>query len=171
MISEAKAYEDNQGIRGIPDDNLQNLKLSRPKNLTCAEKRRWDMDYDRALQHRVWKRKQRRVRDLVASLNRLSADLFAAISVAERQIAVLQDLHCLFLTCCRTKIKDYEKEYPLRQNPFYKNIVPIPIFSENSGKILPNTLETIDEVVRERKCFIEKVKELVENMDTRRKIV
>jgi len=34
-------------------------------------------------------RKQERVRDLLAALNKLSADLFAAISVVERQIAVL----------------------------------------------------------------------------------
>ena len=35
----------------------------------------------------------------------------------------------------------------------------------------PRCLDTIDEVVPERKSFIKKVKELVENMDIRRKIV
>ena len=68
------------------------------------------------------KREQRRVQDLLSSLNRLSATLFAAIGVAEQQIAILQDLHCLFLASCRTKIQDYEKRCSLRQNPFYKNI-------------------------------------------------
>ena len=108
---------------------------------------------------------------LLTSLNRLSASLFAAIGVAERQIAVLQDLHSLFLTSYRTKIKDYEKEYSLRQNPFYKNIAPIPILPENSEQIWPKTLDAIDEVVQERKCFVKKVRALVENMDIRRKIV
>ena len=117
------------------------------------------------------KRKHKRVQDLLTSLNRLSASLFAAIGVVERQIAVLQDLHSLFLTSCRTKIKDYEKGYSLRQNPFYKNIDPILILSENSEQIWPNTMGAIDEVVQERKCFVEKVRALVENMDIRSKIV
>ena len=38
------------------------------------------------------KRKQKRVQDFLSSLGRLSASLFAAIGVAERQIAILQDL-------------------------------------------------------------------------------
>ena len=117
------------------------------------------------------KRKQKRVQDLLTSLNRLSASLSAAIDVVERQISVLQDLHGLFLSSCRTKIKDYEKGYSLRQNPFYKNIAPIPILSENSEQIWPNTLDAIDEVVQERKCFVKNVRALVENMDIRRKIV
>ena len=117
------------------------------------------------------KRKQKRVQDLLTSLNRLSASLSAAIDVVERQISVLQDLHGLFLSSCRTKIKDYEKGYSLRQNPFYKNIAPIPILSENSEQIWPNTLDAIDEVVQERKCFVKNVRALVENMDIRRKMV
>ena len=115
--------------------------------------------------------KQKGVQDLLTNLNKLSADLFAAISVAERQIAVLQDLHSVFLTSYRTKAKDGEKGYPLRRNPFYRNVVPIPILLENPEQIWPNTLDTIDEVVRERKSFIKKVRELVKNMDIRRKIV
>ncbi|PUU82950.1 hypothetical protein B9Z19DRAFT_1190011 [Tuber borchii] len=115
--------------------------------------------------------KQKRVQDLLVALNRLSADFFAAISVAERQIAVLQDLHSVFLTSYRTKTKDYEKGYPLRRNPFYRNVVPIPILLENPEQIWPNTLDTIDEVVRERESFIKKVGKLVENMDIRRKIL
>jgi len=115
------------------------------------------------------KRKQERVRDLLAFLNRLSAALFAAISVTERQISVLQDIHSVFLTSYRTKAKDGKKG--LRRNPFHRNVATIPILSENTEQIWPNTLETIDEVVRERKSFITKIKELVENMDIRRKIV
>ena len=117
------------------------------------------------------KRKQKRVQDLLISLNRLSAGLVAAIGVVERQIAVLQDLQSLFMASCRTKIQNYEKGCPLRQNSFYKNIAPIPILSENSDQIWPNTLDTIDEMVRERKCFITKIGALVENMKTKRKIV
>jgi len=116
-------------------------------------------------------RKQERVRDLLIALNRLSADLFAAISVGERQIAVLRDLHSVFLTSYRTKTKKYDRGYPLRRNPFYNHVAPIPVLSANPEQIWPNTLETIDEVIRERKSFIEKVKGLVENMDIRRKIV
>ena len=117
------------------------------------------------------KRKQKRVQDLLTSLNRLSASLFAAIGVVERQIAILQDLHGLFSTSCQTKIKDYEKGYSLRQNSFYNNIAPIPILSENSEQIWPNTLDAVDEVVQERKFFVKKVRALVGNMDIRRKIV
>jgi len=109
------------------------------------------------------KRKHERVHGVLVTLNRLSAELFAAINVAERQIAVLQDVHSVFLISYRTKTNDYEKGY-LRRNPFYRSVTPIPILSENSEQIWPNTLDTIDEVVRGRKSFIKGVKELVENM-------
>jgi len=172
MISDAKTYVDNQGIEGIPDDNPPVLLQPRV-GLAWEEEEtwRWYEDHELVRQNNVRKRKQMRIRDLIASLNRLSASLLAAISVAERQIAVLQNLHDLFFTSCRTEIKNYEKGHPLRENPFYKNIPPIPILSEGSNQTWPNTLDAIDEVVRERKCFIKKVKELVENMDIRRKIV
>ena len=120
---------------------------------------------------RGMKRKQDRIQDLLTSLDVLAAGFFAAISVAERQIVVLKDLHSVFLTSYRTKLRCYEEGYPLRRNPFYNNIVRIPILCENLEQILPDTLETIDEVVRERECFIRKIKGLVENMDIRRKIV
>jgi len=77
----------------------------------------------------------------------------------------------VLLTSYRTKAKDYERGYPLRKNPFHRNVAPIPILSENPEQIWPNTLDTIDEVVRERKSFIKKVRELVDNLDIRRKIV
>jgi len=171
MISDATTYEDNQGMERVPDDNPQNLKQSVEIRLTKEEKLDWDRDYERARQNKVRRRKQGRIRDLLTSLNRLSADLFAAISMAERQISVLQDLHSVFFTSYRTKTKNAEKGHPLRQNPFYQHIVPIPILLENPEQIWPNTLDTIDELIRERKSFIQKVKELVENMDIRRKIV
>ena len=117
------------------------------------------------------KRKQDRVRGLLASLEILAAGFFAAISVAERQIVVLRDLQSVFLTSYRTKFRCNEEGYPLRRNPFYNNTLAIPILCENPEQIWPNTLETIDEVVRERECFIRKIRGLVENMDTRRKIV
>jgi len=171
MISDAIIYEDNQGMGTIPEDNPP-VRLQPRVGLTWGEEEtwRWYEDHELVRQNNVRKRKQRRIRDLIASLNRLSASLLAAISVAERQIAVLQNLHDLFFTSCRTGVGGFEKGYPLRENPFYKNMAPIPILSEGSNQIWPNTLDAIDEVVRERKCFI-KVKELVENMDIRRKIV
>jgi len=116
-------------------------------------------------------RKQKRVRDLLGALNRLSVDLFAAISVAERQITVLDDLHRVFLTSYQTKTKDYENGHPLRRNPLHKDTITIPIFSGDPEQIWPNALDTIDEVVRERKCFIKKIEKLVGSMDIRRKIV
>jgi len=171
MISDAEIYEDDQGMKRIPDDEPLHLELPPGVNLTEEEISKWEVDYHRARQDEIQKRKQKRVRDLLTALNRLSADLFAAISVAERQIAVLQDLHSVFLTSYLTRTKDYEEQRLPRRNPFHKNVAPIPILSENFEQIWPNTLDTIDEVVRERKSFIKKVEKLVENMDIRRKIV
>ena len=170
MISDAKIYEDDQGMKRIPDDEPQ-IRLLPGVVLTKELESQLEVECNRARQNKIQKRKQRRTRDLLTSLNRLSASLFAAIGVVERQIAILRDLHSLFLTNCRTKIKDYGKGYPLHQNPFYNNISPIPILSENSEHLWPNTLDTIDEVIRERESFTKKVKVLVENMDIRRKIV
>ena len=171
MISDARTCERNQGMRRIPADQPRRARLEPGVNLAEEDRKRMDDEYDQVRQNNVRERKQRKVRGLLTSLSRLSAALFAAISVAERQIAVLQDLHSLFLTSYRTKTKEYEKGYPLRRNPFHRNVASIPILSENPEQIWPNTLDTIDEVVRERKSFIKKVKGLVENMDIRRKIV
>ncbi|CUS12896.1 unnamed protein product, partial [Tuber aestivum] len=168
MILDAKLYEDNQGIQRIPADEPQ---MPPPGvDLTQEELQKWNEDQERARFKNVQKRKQKRVLGLLTSLNRLSAGLFAAISVAERQIAVLQDLHSVFLTSYRTKSKDHDR-YSLWQNPFHKNIAWIPILSQNQGQIWPKTLDTIDDVVRERKSFTRKVKELVEIMDIRRNIL
>ena len=169
MILDAEIYEEDQGMMRILDDEPGQLP-SKVK-LNEEEKYQWEMERDRARQNKIRKRKQKRVRGLLTDLNRLSANLFAAISVAERQITVLQDLHSVFSTSYRTKTKHHEKGYPLQRNPLHKNVVTIPILSENPEQIWPNTLDTIDEVVRERKCFIKEVKELVENMEVRRKIV
>ncbi|PUU82946.1 hypothetical protein B9Z19DRAFT_1040095 [Tuber borchii] len=171
MISDAETHEDNQGIERIPDDYPPSISQSLEMTFTEEERSQWNEDYEQARQNNARKRKQRRVRELLASLNSLSAALFAAISVAERQIAVLRDLHSVFSMSYRTKAKDYERGYPLRRNPFHRNVALIPILSENPEQIWPNTLDTIDEVVRERKSFIKKVKELVQNMDIRRKIL
>ena len=165
MISNAKIYQDNQGMERTPDDNLQNLVASLEMSLITEE------DHEQTRQNNVQKRKQKRVRDLLKALNKLSADLFATIRVAERQIVVLQDLHSVFLASYRTKTRDYEKGYPLRRNPFDQNTISIPILSEHPEQIWPNTLDTIDEVVRKRKSFIKRIRDLVENMDIRRKIV
>lgn len=171
MISDAKTYKDNQGMKRTLGNTVHQLvPMLRWGNFE-EKVSRLNAKNKAAQQNETWKRKQERILDLLTSLNRLSANLFAAISVAERQIAVLQDLHSVFSAGCRTKTKDHQKEYPLGRNPFYKNIAPIPILSENSEQIWPNTLETVDEVVRERKYFIKKIKELVGNMDIRRKMV
>ena len=171
MILEAKTCERNQGMRRNPAD------LPRPRSpepgviLTDEVRRRMQTEDEQMRQNNVRERKQRKVRGLHSSFNKLSAALFAAISVAERQIAVLQDLHSVLSTNCRTKPKSDQNQSPLRQNSFYRNVVQIPILSENPEQIWPNTLDTINEVVRERVSFIKKVKGLVENIDIRRKIV
>ncbi|KAG0641316.1 hypothetical protein HOY80DRAFT_1135348 [Tuber brumale] len=171
VISDAKTYEDSQGMRGIPADEPLPLKLPLGVVLTEKEELKRKEYCKRVRQNKILKRKQGRVRDLLTSLNRLSAALFAAISVAERQITILQDMSCLFLRSYQTETKDREKRYPLGQNPFNKDIAPTPILAESPGQIWPNTSDTIDEVVRERKSFIKKIKGLVENMDIRRKIL
>ena len=168
MISDIKAYEGSQGVQGTPTDEPQREELKPGVIHKKEDQQGWREKDERTRQDNVLKRK---LRDLLASFNRLSAALFAAISVAERQIAVLQDLHSVFLTRHRTKAEPGETGYPLQRNPFYRNIVPIPVLSEHPQHISQNTLNTIDEVVRERKDFIKKIKELVENMDIRRKIV
>jgi len=122
------------------------------------EKFNWDEYYERAQDH-------------ITSLARLSAALFAAASVAERQIAILRDLHKVFSKSYRTKNSDCENGHPLRRNPFYGHIIPIPILSEYPEQMWLNTLETINEVVREREDFIKKITGLVEHMGVGRRIV
>jgi len=171
MISDALVYGHNQGMEEIPEDipspiySLSQMELPYEEGLMRSE------DRERKRQNNVWRRKQGRIRALISSLNWLASSLLAAFSVAERQIAVLQNLHDLFFTSRRTEIKGLEKGYPLRGNPFYTNIAPIPILSEISDQVWANTLGAIDEVVRERQCFMKKVRKLVESMDIRRKIV
>ncbi|PUU82940.1 hypothetical protein B9Z19DRAFT_1190008 [Tuber borchii] len=108
---------------------------------------------------------------LLTAINTLSANLFATISVTERQVAVLQDLHGVFSTGHQTKIEGGKKEYQLLHNPFFKDIAQAPVLSGYPERVWPNILGTIDEVVRERKSFIKKIKGLVENVDIRRKIL
>jgi len=164
MISDAKTYEDNQGMERIPDDSPQILVSSLEMTLTREE------DHEQARQDSVQERKDRRVRDLLTSSNRLLASLFAALSLAKRQTVVLQELHSLLLISYRTKTKDYEKGCPLRLGPFHKDVVPILIPSENPEQ-MPNTLEAIDELIRERGRFVEEIQVLVKNMEARSTIV
>ena len=172
MISDAKKYENNQGMEPNPDDvplELQYLLKSIPEEE--EELLRKEKVYEQALQKNVLNRKRERVRDLLTSLNRLSASLFAAISVAERQIAVLQDLYTLFLTRDQTKTKAREGGYPLRHNSSFKDTAPTLTLSENAEQLWPGDLVAIDRVVRERESFIKKIKVLVENMGARRETV
>ena len=171
MILEAKTCERNQGMRISPADLPLPRSPESGVTLTSEIQRRMREEDEQVQQNNVRERKQRKVRGLLASLNSLSAALFAAIGVAERQISILQDIQSVFLTSYRTKTKDYQKGYPLPRNPFHRSVASIPILSENPEQIWPNTLDTVDEVIRERKSFIRKLKELVENMDIRRKIV
>ena len=83
---------------------------------------------------------QKRAKALLTTSNSLSGDLFAALSVAERQVAVLQDLRRVFSTSYPTKAKDSEKEYKLRQNPFFKDTALAPILSEFPERVWPNIL-------------------------------
>jgi len=109
--------------------------------------------------------------NFLASLNILSEGLSAAISIAERQIAVLHDLQTVFSTIYRAKATDLEKGYALRQSPFIKNIALTPILSEYPEQVWPNILGTIDEVVLERKSFIGKIEGLLKSVETRKYIV
>jgi len=171
MILDAKTYEDNQGMERISDDNPEGLRRVSAIRLIREEMPAYYEECERTRRNNVWKRKQRRIQEIHASLSNLFASLLAAINLAERQMVVLQDLHSLSSASSRTKTKDYEKGSPLCQRPFYTSIAPIPTPSENSEKIWPNTLVAIDEVIKERKCFIEKIKALVENMEIWREIV
>ncbi|PUU79595.1 hypothetical protein B9Z19DRAFT_1081323 [Tuber borchii] len=142
MILDAKSYEDTQGRARIL---------------------MWDERPRRSVTRRG-------LRDLLASLNRLSAGLFASIMVAERQITILQDIQSIFSISYRRKTRDRKEIYPLRQNPF-QNIALAPISLGNPEQIWPDTLDTIDEVIRERKRLIEKIKMLVENMGISKEIL
>ena len=173
MISDAKTYEDNQGMERIPDQEplLRGFWGRQPSRL--KEKQELPDWHERARQNRVLKCKQRRVRDLLTSLNSLSAALFAAIAVAERQTVVLLDLRRMFLASCQTEAtrKDHEERYPPRRSPSYKRFAGIPTTPKYPEQEWRNILDTIGEMVQERKSFIRKIRELVENMDIRRKIV
>jgi len=171
MILDAKTYEDNHGMKGIPTDIPQREELELSVILTEEDRQRQEEEDEQTRKDNVRKRKKRRVRHLLASLNSLSAAFLAALSVAKRQIAILQDVHCLFLTSYEKKTKDYRQGYPLRQKPYHTNTTPILTPLENSQQMWPNSLDAIEEVVRQRECFINKIKELVENIEIRRKFV
>jgi len=113
----------------------------------------------------------KKVPDFLASLNTLSEGFFAAISVAERQVVVLQDLHAVFSTSYRANAKARERGSPLGQNPFCKNTALAPTLSACPEQGRSTISDTIGNVVQERKSFIEKIKGLVENVDIRRNIV
>ncbi|PUU79841.1 hypothetical protein B9Z19DRAFT_1063916 [Tuber borchii] len=173
VILDEKTSEDNKVMKGTPASELHQLELPLGVALTEKQEPKGDEDCKRAQQDKVQKRKQRRVRDLLISLNRLSASLFAAISVAERQVAVLQDLHSVLLTGYLPIHKSPEKRYPLRRNRLYKNtsIDLTPVLPEHNDQARVNILDAIDGVAQERECFIKKIKDLVENMGVRRKIL
>ena len=180
MISDAKTCKDNQGMElkddGVPPkmQNLLNTTPSGGKELLSEEERKLLLEddiYEQDRQDYILERKRESVRDLFTSLNRLSAGLFAAISVVEQQIAILQDLYTLFLARDQTKTKAREGGYSLRQNTSFKDIAPTLTLSENPEQLWPGDLVAIDRVVRERKSFIKKIKVLVENMGARRETV
>ncbi|KAG0638286.1 hypothetical protein HOY80DRAFT_923041 [Tuber brumale] len=168
MVSGVETYQDSQRVERIPSGKLPPSQLQIGTSRTEGK---WKEDCEQLGQNNIRGGKQRRVRYLLTSLNKLLEASFAAISVAERQIVVLQDIHNLFLTSCRAKARDYDKRYRSKQNPFHKTSAPIPILSGNTEQIFPATLDAIDGVVHERKLFILKIRGLVENMDITRKMV
>lgn len=76
MISDAKNYEDDQGVERILSDNPPNLRQSLEMGLTEDERIEWNEDCGRARQNNVRTRKQKRVRELLASLDMLSVGFF-----------------------------------------------------------------------------------------------
>ncbi|PUU82954.1 hypothetical protein B9Z19DRAFT_1190015 [Tuber borchii] len=173
MISDAKTYEDNQGMERIPDHEPQLRGFWRRLPSSLMKKQKSSYPYERARQNRVHKCKQRRVRDLLTSLNSLSAALFAAIAVAERQTVVLLDLRKMLLASCQTEAtsKNHEERYPPHRSPSYKRVPGILTPLKYPEQEWRNILGTINEMVQERKSFIQKIKELVENMDIRGEIL
>ena len=79
MILDAKTYEGSEGMKGIPS------ALPPPELLPGVNHTKEELKYkegsERAHQNNVWKRKYRRIRDRITSLNMLSASLLAAITV------------------------------------------------------------------------------------------
>lgn len=175
MILKEGTYEVDQKldhkVEKISDGRFLRRILQSRVITTEGDRERWKEENNQAWRDEIQKRKQERVRDLLTSINNLGAALLAVIRVSERQIAVLQDLHTVFSTSYRTKTQDHEKGYSTPRNPFYRNIVPIPVLLENPGQIWPGAVDTVDEVIRERRSFVLEVKELVGNMEIRRKIV
>ncbi|PWW79093.1 hypothetical protein C7212DRAFT_360614 [Tuber magnatum] len=117
------------------------------------------------------KRNRTAVQKLLTSLDTLSADLFAVISMAERQIAILDDLHGVLLASYRTKARNHDERSSLRQNPSHKNVALALTLAENPEQMWQNTSDSIDEVVQKRKSFIKRAERLLENMEIRRKIL
>ncbi|KAG0128938.1 hypothetical protein HOY82DRAFT_621333, partial [Tuber indicum] len=156
IISDATTFEGNLGM----EEDAADVQL--PARVSPNESDLY------SARENLWKRKQAKVRDLLTSLNTLSTALFGAINVAERQIEVLQDIRNLFSTSHLRKVRSYEQ---IGQNSFHKAIAPIPFPPGKTEQVIPGTLEAIDEVVRERKSFIKKLKGLVENLDLRGKIL
>lgn len=98
IMSDGEAYESNQEMRITPADDPQQegsmpgvVPSARVQQEGREGQQGWLEDYEGAQRNDFQKRKQRNVRDLLASLSGHSAGLFAVTSVAERQVAVLQD--------------------------------------------------------------------------------
>lgn len=64
MISDAKTYEDNQGMTGIPVDKPQREEPQLGVILAEEDQQGWKEEDERVRRNSVRKRKQRRVRDL-----------------------------------------------------------------------------------------------------------
>jgi len=157
MMSNGEEYEGNQEMRIIPTDDPQQEELV-PGVVPSARVQQGGLEgYEGARQNTIQKRKQRSVEDLFASLSGLSAGLFAATSVVEKQLAVLEDLRGVFSTGSR-------------KTPYLRNAALIPILSEYPEQV-SRISETIGELLLERKSFIKKLKNLVEYMEIRRYIV
>jgi len=162
-MSDGESHEGNQEMEMVPADYRQQREpIPRVLSLSAQEGEREGQyggreNHEEARQTSVQKRKQGSIQELFASLNGLSAGLFAATSVAERQVTLLDELRSVFSTSCG--------------NPEYlRNASLIPILSEYPVQVA-TILKTIEELIREREAFIRKVKSLMEYMEIKRYIV
>ncbi|PWW79097.1 hypothetical protein C7212DRAFT_153698 [Tuber magnatum] len=162
IISGTGTHERDLETNDTPKDPSVGQAPHRGAISTPGEPRRGG-DY----QQNYFQRNQRRA--LLTSLNRHSAALFSVIMVAERQIELLHDLHRVFSTIYPARTQDHGGNQSPKNRP-YQNIFPRPILLESPGEIQSNSLDTIDELIRERILFIKKIKVLVKNIDNRRSI-
>ncbi|CUS12892.1 unnamed protein product [Tuber aestivum] len=164
IIADEKCYESEQKRNRTLD-----VGPELPPDLAREEKQRLKEGYKKA-QQKSFSKEQGRGQDLI-SFNKLLVGLFAVISVAERQIEILQDIRRVFSATYPTSNKAHQTGHPRPQNALYGNAALIPALPECTKDERPDTLDIIDKIVRERKSVIAHIRRLVGNMDIKRKIL